>query len=182
MIETGLQAMIQLWEQRNCDVHGKSEMEQKQRLLERQRAVISALLSKQHRCLPEDHFLFPNDPNELLNKTSTVELGNWILTRKAAILRSERMAQEQAIFNTNPIYTYGLNQKYSKHSARPNNGAGINCCLSHIIKRKSTSRSPNHHIHSIRNPSSPTSLCSNKNNSCPIPPTWSCFPLRMPPA
>ena len=106
MIETGLQAMIQLWEQRNSDVHGKSELEQKQRLLERQKAVISELLSKQHKCLPKDHFLFPSNPSELLDKTSTVDLGNWILTRKAAILRSERMAQEQAIVNTNPIYTW----------------------------------------------------------------------------
>ena len=105
MIETGLKVMIQLWEHCNGDVHGKSEVEQKQRLLEHQKAVISDLLFRQHRCLPKDQFLFPSNPNDLLDKTSTVDLGNWIFTQKTTILRSERMAKEQAIVNTNPIYT-----------------------------------------------------------------------------
>ena len=71
MIETGLQAMIQLWEQRNGDVQGKPKVEQKQKLLERQKAVISDLLSRQHRCLPKDRLLFPSNPSsELLDKTS----------------------------------------------------------------------------------------------------------------
>ena len=51
--------MIQLWEQRNSDMHGKSKTEEKQKLLERQKLVISDLISKQQtRCLPKDHFLF----------------------------------------------------------------------------------------------------------------------------
>ena len=34
MVETGLLLMIQLWEQRNQDVHGKNKIEQEQKLLQ----------------------------------------------------------------------------------------------------------------------------------------------------
>ena len=88
MIETGLKAMIQLWEQHNGDVYGKSKIEQKQKLLEHQKLVISDLLSKQHWCLPKDHFLFPSNPQRVIGQNlQTIELGNWILTRMTAILR-----------------------------------------------------------------------------------------------
>ena len=65
MIETGMTAMIQLWEQFNSDVHGKSNIEEKQKP---KISDISDLLSRQQRCLPKDHFLFPSDPKELLDK------------------------------------------------------------------------------------------------------------------
>ena len=52
----------------------------------------------------KDQFLFPNNPQELLDKASTVALGNWIPTRKAAILKSQCLEQEQAITNMNPIH------------------------------------------------------------------------------
>ena len=40
IVETSLTLMIQLWEQLNsADVHGKSESEQKQRLLQRQKLM-----------------------------------------------------------------------------------------------------------------------------------------------
>ena len=62
------------------------------------------LLSRQTRFLPRDQFLFPENPDDLLNKSSTVDLGNWILTRKTAILQSEKQAQAQALATTHPIH------------------------------------------------------------------------------
>ena len=39
-----------------------------------------------------------------MEKTSTVELGTWIMTRRQAILTSERKAKAQALANTQPIH------------------------------------------------------------------------------
>ena len=81
-----------------------SESKQKQKLLPQQKPLISDHLSRQGWCLPKDQFLFSKTPQELLDKTSTVHLGNWILTRKPAILKSERLTAAQAIANTNPVH------------------------------------------------------------------------------
>ena len=89
MVETGLQLMIQVWEQQNQDVHGKNDIEQEQKLIQWQRTIIADLISRQDKCLPKDQFLSPTNPKELLDKTSTTALGNWILTRKPAILQSQ---------------------------------------------------------------------------------------------
>ena len=77
LVESSLTLMIQLWEQGNSNVHGNSESKQKQKLLQQQKLLISDLLSRQGWCLPRDQFLFPENPQELLEKTFTFELGNW---------------------------------------------------------------------------------------------------------
>ena len=55
----------------NSDVHGKSDTEQTEKLLQHQKPLIPELLSRQHQCLPKDQFLFPNNHQELLDKKST---------------------------------------------------------------------------------------------------------------
>ena len=65
--------------------------------------MIKNLIDLKPHCLPSDEFLFPTDPQELLQKTSTTELGNWILTRKPAILNSQKQAKERALANTKTI-------------------------------------------------------------------------------
>ena len=76
MVKTGLTVMIQSWEQHISNVHCRSASEQKQKLLHQQRLLILDWLSRQHQCLPKDQFLFQDNPQELLDKTSTVDLGN----------------------------------------------------------------------------------------------------------
>ena len=140
MVETGLQLMIQVWEQCNQDVHGRTEIEQEQeqKLLQWQRTIITDLISRQDKCLPKDQFLFPTNPKELLTKTSTTALGNWILTQKPAILRSQQLAQEQAITNTKPIKQWFKPIVQTKLSQRKIDGVGISCCLTLSIKRNNT--------------------------------------------
>ena len=106
LVEATLQQVITLWETRNAEVHGQEDLDQQKCLLRRQRHVISELLKRQPYCLPSDDFLFPQDPQALLQKTSTTELGNWILTRRPAILNSQKQAKERALANTKPITSW----------------------------------------------------------------------------
>ena len=53
--------------------------------------------------LPKDQFIFPDNPQDILKKKSTVELGNEILSSKPAILKSERLAKEEDLAITHPI-------------------------------------------------------------------------------
>ena len=103
LVETTIQQVITLWETQNAELHGQTEAEQKERLLNRHRTVMQELLNRQPHCLPSDHFLFPENPQELLQKTSTTKRGNWILTRRPAILQSQKIAKERALANTKSI-------------------------------------------------------------------------------
>ena len=106
IVTTILQHLIQLWEQRNSDVHGKTSEEQTHRLLEKQKATISRLLELKSKCLVRDHFLFPSNPENLLQETSTTRLSNWISTRTKAIKNSIAQALKQDVQNTRPITTW----------------------------------------------------------------------------
>ena len=116
LVEATLQQVITLWETRNAEVHGQTETEQKAHLLQRHRTVIKDLLARQPYCLPRDEFLFPQDPQALLQKTSTTELGNWIITRRPAILNSQKQAKERALANTKYItnWFHPLQQRLQK--------------------------------------------------------------------
>ena len=116
LVETTLKQVITLWEARNAEVHGQTENEQRACLLRRQRNVIRELLTRQPYCLPSDDFLFPQDPQTLLQKTSTTDLGNWILTRRPAILHSQKQAKERALANTKSItkWFHPLQQRLQK--------------------------------------------------------------------
>ena len=98
-----LEQVILLWEIRNSEVHGANPQDKHQKLLEHQRMAISTLLSLKTRCLARDQVLFPADPKTLLQKNSTMELGNWIAAHKPAIHLSIKRAKEQDIQHTNII-------------------------------------------------------------------------------
>ena len=106
VVTTILQHVIQLWEQRNSDVHGKTSEEQTNRLLTRQKATISRLLDLKPKCLARDHFLFPSNSETLMQETSTTRLSNWISTRTKAIKNSIAQALKQDVQNTRPITTW----------------------------------------------------------------------------
>ena len=98
-----LQQTIDLWEFRNSQVHGTEPAERHDRLLAHQRQVIETLLSMETKCLARDRFIFPSDPQEILNNTSTRELSNWIATRKPVIMASMRKAKKLDSQNTSVI-------------------------------------------------------------------------------
>ena len=98
-----LHKTIELWEFRNSQVHGTDPKERHERLLTHQRQVIETLLSLESKCLARDRFIFPSDPQVLLQQTSTRELGNWIATRKPAIMKSIRRAKKLDSQHTSAI-------------------------------------------------------------------------------
>ena len=106
MLETILNQMILLWEQRNLELHGADEKEQKEIALERHRKTILTLLAMEPRTLPRDRHIFPDDPQELLKEDNPTKLENWILLRRPAILNSVKQAKEIDTENTEPIYKY----------------------------------------------------------------------------
>ena len=103
--EISLQYSIELWEQRNSDVHGRTNTERNQKLLERHTNTIKALLEHKQHILPSDNYLF-EDIDELLKNPNPRALGNWISTRKPVIKSSIRKATLAATANTKSILSW----------------------------------------------------------------------------
>ena len=102
VLEVTLQYSIELWEQRNSDVHGHTSTEQTQKLLERHRQTIHKLLEYKPYILPVDTFLF-DDIDDTLAHSSAQTLGNWIATRQHAIKASAAKARQLSATNTPSI-------------------------------------------------------------------------------
>ena len=107
VVEVTLQYTIELWEQRNSDVHGHTATEQTQKLLERHRTTIHKLLEYKPHILPIDNFLFADIDDTLANSNSQT-LGNWIATRQHAIKASAAKAKKLAVTNTPSIIQWLL--------------------------------------------------------------------------
>jgi len=103
IVTTTLQHVILLWEQRNQDVHGKDKQEQQTILMERHKHTISLLLSTKEKCLPRDRYIFPDNPQEILQNKSINELRNWIATRHPVIKASIKKAKRQSQMNTHTL-------------------------------------------------------------------------------
>ena len=101
-----MQSVILLWEQRNSEVHGTSFSEQSNRLLDRHRQTISKMLALKAKCRSRDHFLFPSNPETLLNETSTTKLANWIASRTQVIKNSIAEALKHDVQHTRSITTW----------------------------------------------------------------------------
>ena len=98
-----LEHVINSWETRNEELHGKSKTEQNQRMLQRQKEIISKLLLLKNKCLARDHFLFPSDSSSLMEETSTDKLANWIATRTQLIKVSVQQALKTDAQRTDPL-------------------------------------------------------------------------------
>jgi hypothetical protein len=105
VVELSLQYSIELWEQRNTEVHGSTHTERNQKLLERHQTTIHALLEHKTHILPSDAYLF-DDIEELLNNPNPRALGNWIATRKPVIKTSIQKAKLAATENTHSILNW----------------------------------------------------------------------------
>jgi len=106
IVKTTLKQVINLWYQRNDDVHKINTVVRKQNLLSKLKDSIKDLLSMRPQCRATDEFLFPEDPEYLLNSSDEGILSRWILSRKPAILHSVKRAKESDIARTNPIYNF----------------------------------------------------------------------------
>ena len=102
VIEVTLQYSIELWEQRNSDVHGHTAKDQHRKLLERHQHTISKLLEYKPYILPVDAFLF-DGIDDTLSHCNAQTLGNWIATRQHAIKASALKAQQLSATNTPSI-------------------------------------------------------------------------------
>ena len=103
-VETLLLQMHKLWEQRNADVHGKSEAEQKHLQLQSQKQITSNLTEQKMKCLSHDRHVFPDNPSNLMNNQSPKELETWIVTRRRpVILKSMKLAKEKDTSNAQTI-------------------------------------------------------------------------------
>ena len=88
IVKTTLTQVINLWYKRNDDVHKINTVVRKQNLLSKLKATIRDLLSLRTQCRSTDDFLFPENPDNLLNSSDEGILSRWILSRKPAILHS----------------------------------------------------------------------------------------------
>jgi hypothetical protein len=91
VVEISLVYAIELWEQRNQDVHDCTNTKQNQKLLDRHRATIQKLHEHETDILPSDDYLFAHT-DDLLTNTNPRVLGNWISTRKAVIKNAKLAA------------------------------------------------------------------------------------------
>ena len=100
---------------------------------------------------------------------------NWTLKRKlSAILKSQRLAQEQAITNTNLIHHW-FKPIVPKKLIQAKQWCRDKLCLSLLIRRKATNNLSNHHKpQQLIFPSSTIFLSSKKINWYPTPLTSGC--------
>jgi len=104
VVTTILKYSLEIWEERNTQFHGQTQAQQHDHLLEHQRHIIRDLLSKKQYCLARDQFIFPSDPSNILNNTSTIDLANWIASRKPLIQASMKQAKAKDLKNTPTLY------------------------------------------------------------------------------
>ena len=94
---------IELWEEWNQDVHGRTTLEQKQKLLTKHRTTMTDLEEKyKHEIQTIDSRLFA-DFDTTLNHDNPNVLANWISTWRPTILRSTRRAKTRVAANTPSI-------------------------------------------------------------------------------
>jgi len=105
LTELILQHSIELWMQRNEDVHGHTEKEQRQKLLQKHKQEIIHLKTLQPHMRPIDDFLFANI-DTVLEATNPKELDTWIRVRRPLIYHSIKAARAQSVTKTHAITTY----------------------------------------------------------------------------
>ena len=135
----GLQVLltytIELWEERNQDVHGRTTTEQKQKLLDKHRITMQDLEERyKHEIQVVDSHIF-SDFHTTISHDNPQVLANWISTRRPTIIRSARQAQRQLQLQIPPVSSTGFNQKQAQDPAS-RHGSVINCCTTPIIRRR----------------------------------------------
>ena len=105
IVELILRHSIELWMQRNEDVHGHTENEQHQKSIEKNTTEIERLKKLKKQTRPSDAFIFA-DIDEVLKKKNLKEMETWIQNKRPAIYHSIKAAKAQSVANTRSIATY----------------------------------------------------------------------------
>ena len=106
IIQVLLTYTIELWEERNQDVHGRTTTEQKQKLLDKHRITMQDLEERyKHEIQVVDSHIF-SDFHTTISHDNPQVLANWIATRRPTIIRSARRAQTIAAANTPSIINW----------------------------------------------------------------------------
>ena len=116
LIEICLRQYIELWEQRNRDVHGHNEREQAKHARTRYKEDIRTLYTLRHHVRSNDDHLFPANIDTYLEKSSTNTLAQYISTNREAILHSVKQAQKKATENTKPLEHWFKPTQRAKHT------------------------------------------------------------------
>jgi len=73
---------MELWEQRNQDVHGKKEAQQQSRRLQKLRIEIRKLHSLRDQTRPSDDFILHDDLKGFVENTTATKAANYISSTK----------------------------------------------------------------------------------------------------
>ena len=88
IVEIILRQMIILWEQRNKTVYGETTVDKDRIRKEMLSAEFQTLNSLQDKCRPSDAFLFRDDPEGFLKRSTVKQIATYITSSKRAINNS----------------------------------------------------------------------------------------------
>ena len=91
---------IQLWHQRNEDLHGVTEEAQRNSKLDRLKAQMQRVFPLKSKCLHKDHTLFRPSLDTLLEEKSVSCLQNWTSIRLPRTQKSIKTAKEHDLKDT----------------------------------------------------------------------------------
>ena len=87
--------MIILWEQRNKTVYGETTVDKDRIRKEMLSAEFQTLNSLQDKCRPSDAFLFRDDPEDFLKRSTVKQIATYITSSKRAINNSYNKWKKQ---------------------------------------------------------------------------------------
>ena len=96
IVETCLQMMINLWEIRNGEIHGKEEAVKQQKRKAKAAISVRALHELQDQSQPSDAFLFYQDVEEKIENATAAKLEGFIAMKTKPITNSANKWAEQA--------------------------------------------------------------------------------------
>ena len=102
LVETLLRKSIELWELRNQDVHGHNDQDRARLRRIRLQNTVNTLIALKDKCLSDQHFIFPDEPSELLEAPNHA-LESWIIARKPIIMKSIKQARKNTKANHSSI-------------------------------------------------------------------------------
>ena len=103
LVEVSIKSFMELWEQRNEEVHGKTEQQKQKKRLEKLSIEVRRLHSMRDLTRPSDDFIFHKDVEIFLEKATAKMAANYISTNKRIIKHSIAAATKQAITHTKNI-------------------------------------------------------------------------------
>ena len=105
IVETALRLTIDLWTERNADLHGRTYAEQNAALLTKHRAEINRLNELRPQMQPSDTIILDH-VDQLLTNDKATDLGDWITTNRPLIYQSIKKAHITATSQTRRIYSW----------------------------------------------------------------------------